>query len=68
MKASHAIAIMVSRALEEEIEENPTEVFLAFAGLFCSMGIKLGAEEEDIVNLIRNLYKDILAESKGEMH
>jgi len=68
MKASHAIAIMVSRALEDEIEERPTEVFLAFAALFCSMGVKLSIEEEDAMNLIRNLYKDILAESKGEMH
>jgi len=68
MNAAHAIAIMVSRALEEEIEESPTEVFLAFAGLFCSMGVRMCVSEDDAMNLIRNVYKDVMADSQGEMH
>jgi hypothetical protein len=68
MKKAHAMAIFISRALEEQIEEEPTEVFLAFAGLFCSMGVRMGVPEEDALNLIRNVYKDVAADSHGEMH
>jgi len=68
MKGAHAMAILVSQSLAEQIEEEPTEVFLAFAGLFCSMGVRMGVPEEDAINLIRNVYKDVLADSQGEMH
>ena len=68
MSAAHAIALMISRNLEQEIQEQPTEVFLAFAGLFCSVGVRIGVPEEDAMNLIRNIYKDVLADSQGEMH
>jgi hypothetical protein len=68
MKGAHAMAILVSASLERQIEEEPTEVFLAFAGLFCSMGVRMGVPEEDAINLIRNVYKDVLADSQGEMH
>ena len=68
MSAAHAIALMVSCNLEQEIQEQPTEVFLAFAGLFCSVGVRIGVPEEDAMNLIKNIYKDVLADSQGEMH
>ena len=68
MKKAHAMAIFISKALEAQIEDEPTEVFLAFAGLFCSMGVRMGVPEEDAVNLIKNVYKDVLADSHGEMH
>jgi hypothetical protein len=68
MKEAHAIAIFVSQTLAQQIEENPTEVFLAFSGLFCSMGVRMGVPEEDAINLIRNVYKDVFADSQGEMH
>jgi hypothetical protein len=68
MKGAHAMAILISASLEHQIEEEPTEVFLAFAGLFCSMGVRMGVPEEDAINLIRNVYKDVLADSQGEMH
>jgi hypothetical protein len=68
MKSAHAMAILVSQSLAEQIEEEPTEVFLAFAGLFCSMGVRMGVPEEDAINLIRNVYKDVQADSHGEMH
>jgi hypothetical protein len=68
MKDAHKMAILVSNSLAEQIEENPSEVFLAFAGLFCSMGVRMGVPEEDAINLIKNVYKDVLADSQGEMH
>ena len=46
MKDAHKMAILVSNSLAEQIEENPSEVFLAFAGLFCSMGVRMGVPEE----------------------
>ena len=68
MKSAHAMAVLVSASLERQIEEEPTEVFLAFAALFCSMGVRMGVPEEDAMNLIKNVYRDVLADSKGEMH
>ena len=68
MKEAHTIAIFVSQTLAQQIKEDPTEVFLAFSGLFCSMGVRMGVPEADAVNLIKNVYKDILADSQGEMH
>jgi len=41
---------------------------LAFAGLFCSMGVRMCVPEDDAMNLIKNVYKDVLADSIGEMH
>ena len=68
MNGAHAIAIMVSRMLESEIEDHPTEVFLAFAALFSSMGARMRVPEEDAMNLIKNIYKDVWADSQGEIH
>jgi len=68
MRTAHAIAVFISRELEDAILEEPTEVFLAFAGLFCSMGVRMGVPEDDAMNLIKNVYKDVLADSIGEMH
>jgi len=68
MRTAHAIAVLISRELEDAILQEPTEVFLAFAGLFCSMGVRMGVPEDDAMNLIRNVYKDVQADSMGEMH
>lgn len=68
MKNAHEMAIFVSKSLAQQIEEDPTEVFLAFSGLFCSMGVRMGVPEQDAVNLIKNVYKDILADTQKEMH
>jgi hypothetical protein len=68
MRTAHSIALTISHELEDAIIEEPTEVFLAFAGLFCSMGVRMGVPEDDAMNLIKNVYKDVLADSLGEMH
>ena len=68
MSRSHTIATLVAKTLEETIEQEPIEVFLAFAGLFCTTGVHLGVPEEDAMNLIRNVYKDTLAEVKKGVH
>ena len=68
MRTAHAIAVFISRELEDAIIQEPTEVLLAFAGLFCSMGVRMGVPEDDAMNLIRNVYKDVQADSMGEMH
>lgn len=68
MKTAQRIAIAISHALNDEIEENPTEVLFAFAGLFCSLCIHCNVPEDDAMNLIRNIYKDVLADAQSEMH
>jgi hypothetical protein len=68
MKDSQRIAVGVSNILRNEIEENPVEVFLAFAGLFCSLAIYCNIPEDDAMNLIKNMYQDVLADAQKEMH
>ena len=68
MKDAQRIDVGVSHILSDEIEENPVEVFLAFAGLFCSLAIHCNIPEDDAMNLIKNMYKDVLADAQKEMH
>jgi hypothetical protein len=68
MRDAQRIAVGVSHMLSDEIEENPVEVFLAFAGLFCSLAIHCNISENDAMNLIKNMYKDVLADAQKEMH
>jgi len=32
------------------------------------MGVRMGVPEDDAMNLIKNVYKDVLSDSLGEMH
>jgi hypothetical protein len=68
MRTAHSIALTISHELEDAIIEEPTEVLLAFAGLFCSMGVRMNVPQEDAMNLIKNVYQDVWADSQGEMH
>jgi hypothetical protein len=67
MKA-HAIAVSICQAMDKQMEEEPIEVFLAFAGLFCSMGVKMNVPAQDAINLIRNVYMDVSADAQREIH
>jgi len=67
MKAQQ-IGHFVARSLEEILENDPIEAFLAFAGLFATTGIHMGVPEEDAIKLIQNVYQDTLAMVKDKGH
>jgi ATP phosphoribosyltransferase regulatory subunit HisZ len=68
MKNAHKIAIELTSQLTEAIKNEPIEVLLAFAGLFSALCIHCNIPEEDSMNLIRNIYKDVYADSQMGMH
>lgn len=67
MKAQQ-IGDFVARSLEEVIENDPIEAFLAFAGLFATTGVHIGVDQEDAMHLISNVYKDTLAMLREKGH
>jgi len=68
MSKSHIIATKISQVLNKNLEEEPVEAFLAFAALFAAIGIYLNITEEDAMNLVKNIYKDTLAQRNNEVH
>jgi hypothetical protein len=68
MNKSRAIATEIIQVLNKNFEEEPVEAFLAFAALFSAIGIYLNITEEDAMNLVKNIYKDTLAQRNNEVH
>lgn len=68
MKPAHEMALLVSKMLEYQIETQPQETILAFAGLYCGMGVRMGIPLEDAMNMIRNIYQDVYADAQEKAH